>query len=134
MKQLIDLRFLFRTIALVEAIYGLLCMLTPPSKMLLFTGSVLGADGQWLAKLVGATLVSQAWVAWVLRNEPHRGVAKALAFYQLAAATINWVMWTVLADQGIFSTALSRVSGVVSILFHYTLGILLVLAIRRHRA
>lgn len=134
MRQLIDLGFLFRTIALVEAAYGLLCMLTPPSKVLLVTGSVLVADGQWLAKLIGATLVSQAWVAWVLRDEPHLGVARALAFYQLAAATINWVMWIVLADQGIFSTALSQVSGVVSILFHYTLGILLVVAIRKHRA
>ena len=134
MRQLIDLRFLFRAIALVEGVYGLLCMLTPPSKILLVTGSVFVADGQWLVKLIGATLVSQAWVAWVLRNEPHLGVARALAFYQFAAATINWVMWIVLADQGIFSTALSQVSGVMSILFHYTLGILLVFAIRKHRA
>lgn len=134
MRQLTDLGFLFRAIALVEAIYGLLCLLTPPSRFLLFTGSVLGADGQWLAKLMGATLVSQAWVAWVLRNEPHLGVARALAFYQFTAATITWVMWIVLADQGIFSTALSQVSGAVSILFHYTLGIVLVFAIRKHRA
>jgi hypothetical protein len=102
--------------------------------MLSITGCVLSADGQWLAKLIGVALASQAWVAWVLRNEPHLGVAKALAFYQLAAATVDWVIWIALADHGIFSTTLSQVSGVVSIPFHYTVGILLVLAIRRYRA
>jgi len=134
MRQLTDLGLLFRVVAVVEAVYGLLCILNPPSMMLTITGCVLNADGQWLAKLVGATLASQAWVAWVLRNEPHLGVAKALAFYQLAAATVDWVMWIVLADRGIFSTTLSQVSGVVSILFHYTVGIFLVLAIRKYRA
>lgn len=134
MRHLTDLGFLFRVIAVVEVVYGLLCILTPPSMMFSITGCVLSADGQWLAKLIGATLVSQAWIAWVLRNEPHLGVAKALAFYQLAAATVDWVMWIALADQGIFSTTLSQVSGLMSIPFHYTVGILLVLAIRKYRA
>jgi len=31
-----------------------------------------------LTKLLGLALASQAWVAWVLRNEPHLGVAKGL--------------------------------------------------------
>jgi hypothetical protein len=39
----------------------------------------------------------------VLRNEPHLGVAKGLAFYQLASATADWVMWIWLAGEGIFS-------------------------------
>ena len=73
------------------------------------TGWVLSADGQWLTKLLGLALAAQAWVAWTLRNQPHLGVAKGLAFYQLASATADWDMWIVLADQGIFSTTTGRV-------------------------
>jgi hypothetical protein len=53
------------------------------------TGWVLSADGQWLTKLLGLALAAQAWVAWTLRNQPHPGVAKGLAFYQLASATAD---------------------------------------------
>jgi hypothetical protein len=53
-----------------------------------------------------------------------------LAFYQLASATADWVMWIVLADQGIFSTTTGRVLVIVSIPTHYALGLLLVRAIR----
>jgi hypothetical protein len=70
-------------------------------------------------------------VAWTLRDQPHLGVARGLAFYQLASATADWVMWIVLADQGIFSTTTGRVLVLVSIPTHYLLGVLLVRAIRR---
>jgi hypothetical protein len=89
---------------------------------------VLTADGQWLTKLLGLALASQAWVAWTLRNEPHLGVAKALAFYQLASATADWVMWIWLADEGIFSGG--TVVVVLAIVTHYLLGLLLIRAIR----
>jgi hypothetical protein len=45
----------------------------------------------------------------------HLGVAWGLAFYQLASATADWVLWIVLADQGIFSTTTGRVLVIVSI-------------------
>jgi hypothetical protein len=131
MKRLSDLGVLFRVVAGLELAYALVAVLTPPSQVTAVTGWVLSADGQWLTKLLGLALAAQAWVAWTLRNQPHLGVAKGLAFYQLASATADWVMWIVLADQGIFSTTTGRVLVIVSIPTHYLLGLLLVRAIRR---
>jgi hypothetical protein len=70
----------------------------------------------------------RAWVARTLRNQPHLGVAKALAFYQLASATADWAMWMWLTDDGIFSGGTSIV--VLAIITHHTLGLPLVRAIR----
>jgi hypothetical protein len=127
------LGLLFRVVAIVELVYALLGTLTPPSQMTAVTGWVLSADGQWLTKLFSLALASQAWIAWTLRDQPHRGVAKALAFYQLASATADWVMWIVLADQSVFSTDMGRLLVIVSIPTHYVLGLLLVRAIIRAR-
>ena len=129
MNRLTDLRFLFRVVVGLELVYALVAVLTPPSQVENVTGWVLTADGQWLAKLLGLALFSQAWVAWVLRNDPHLGVAKGLAFYQLASATADWVMWIWLADDGIFSNGGAIV--VAAITTHYALGLLLVRAIRK---
>ena len=129
MKRLSDLRFLFRVVAGLELVYALVAVLTPPGQVEAVTGWVLTADGQWLTKLLGLALASQAWVAWTLRNEPHLGVAKGLAFYQLASATADWVMWIRLADDGIFSGG--TVIVVLAIVTHSLLGALLVGAIRR---
>lgn len=129
MKKLTDLRFLFAVIAVVEWMYALIGALTPPSMVLAVTGWVLTADGQWLAKLISMALAAQAWTAWTLRSDPHLGVAKALAFYQLTSATVDWVMWLVMADEGIFSTPIGRFLATASIPTHYTLGILTVIAI-----
>jgi hypothetical protein len=128
MKRLSDLRFLFRVVVGLELIYALIAVLTPPRQVENVTGWVLTADGQWLTKLLGLALFSQAWVAWVLRNQPHLGVAWGLAFYQLASATADWVMWIWLADDGIFSNG--QVTVVLAIITHYALGLLLVRAIR----
>lgn len=128
MKRLSDLGLLFRVVAGLELIYALVAVLTPPSQVENVTGWVLTADGQWLTKLLGLALFSQAWVAWVLRNQPHLGVAWALAFYQLASATADWVMWIWLADDGIFANGTAVV--VAAIITHYALGLLLVRAIR----
>jgi hypothetical protein len=130
-KRLSDLGVLFRVVAGLELAYALVAVLTPPSQVTAVTGWVLSADGQWLTKLLGLALASQAWVAWTLRNQPHLGVAKGLAFYQLASATADWVLWIVLADQGIFSTTTGRLLVAISIPTHYLLGLLLVRAIRR---
>jgi hypothetical protein len=128
MKRLRDLRFLFRVVAGLEILYALVAVLTPPSRVEGVTGWVLSADGQWTTKLLGVALASQAWVAWTLRDQPHLGVAKGLAFYQLASATTDWVMWIWLDDEGIFSDG--HVTVVVAIITHYLLGLLLVRAIR----
>ena len=129
MNRLSDLRFLFRVVVGLELVYALVAVLTPPGQVENVTGWVLTADGQWLAKLLGLALFSQAWVAWALRDEPHLGVAKGLAFYQIASATADWVMWVWLADDGIFSNGGAVV--VAAITTHYTLGLLLLRAIRR---
>ena len=134
MNKLSDLGSLFRIVAAVEAVYALTAILTPPDQIEAVTGWVLSADGRWLVKLLGFALASQAWIAWTLRNQPHLGVAKALALYQLGSATADWVMWIVLADQNVFSTTLGQVLVMISIPTHYTLGLLLVRAIRRVRS
>jgi predicted membrane protein len=133
-KRLSDLRFLFSLVAVVEAVYAFTAIVTPPGQIEAVTGWVLSADGKWLVKLLGLALASQAWVAWTLRNQPHIGVAKALALYQLGSATADWVMWIVLADQNVFSTTLGQILVMISILTHYALGFLLVRAIRRASA
>jgi hypothetical protein len=133
-KRLSDLGFLFVLVAAVEAVYALTAILTPPGQIEAVTGWVLSADGKWLVKLLGLALASQAWVAWTLRNQPHLGVAKALALYQLGSATADWVMWIALADQNVFSTTLGQLLVMVSIPTHYALGFLLVRAIRRASA
>ena len=129
MRRLSDLGFLFRAVAGLELVYAIVAVLTPPGQVENVTGWVLTPDGQWLAKLLGLALFSQAWVAWVLRNDPHLGVARGLAFYQIASATADWVMWIWLSDDGIFSNGTAIV--VAAIVTHYALGLLMVRAIRR---
>jgi hypothetical protein len=130
-KRLSDLGLLFGVVAVVEAVYALTAIVTPPNQVEAVTGWVLSADGKWLVKLLGFALASQAWVAWTLRNRPHIGVAQGLAVYQLGSATADWVMWIVLADQNVFSTTLGQVLVMISIPTHYALGFLLVRAIWR---
>lgn len=66
---------MFAVVAILGWIYAIIAVFTPPSRVLSVTGWVLNADGQWLAKLLGMALASQAWVAWTL------------------SATVDWVMW-----------------------------------------
>jgi hypothetical protein len=61
----------------------------PPRFVQPMTGWVLNADGQWIVKLLAVALLTQAFVAWMFRKAPHIGVAKALAFYQVASATVD---------------------------------------------
>jgi hypothetical protein len=134
MKRLSDLGFLFVVVAGLEAAYALSALLTPPGQIEAVTGWVLSSDGKWVVKLLGFALASQAWIAWMLRDEPHIGIAKAFALYQIGSATADWVMWILLADEGIFSTTLGQVLVIGSIATHYALGLLLVRAIRRSSA
>jgi hypothetical protein len=78
---------------------------------------------------MGVALFTQAYLAWIFRKNPHLGVAKGLAFYQIASATVDWVMWLLLADAGIFSSVLAKATVVIAIVTHYLLGILLIAAL-----
>ena len=129
MKRLIALPFLFRVVAVLELVYAALAILIPPDSVFAVTGWVLSADGLWIVKLLGVALLSQAMVAWVFRDAPHRGVAWALALYQIGSATADWIMWLVLADRGVFSTVTGRIGVIASIPTHYAVGILLLAAI-----
>jgi hypothetical protein len=128
MKKLIDLKVLFVAVALLEFTYAI-CSLTPPSLVQDVTGWVLNADGHWIVKLLGASLFTQGLIAWIFRKDPNLAVAKALAFYQIASATADWIMWIVMADEGIFSTPMSRILVPAAIVSHYLLGILLMTGI-----
>lgn len=130
MKRFIELPFLFRVVAGLELLYAAFALLTPPGSVFALTGWVLSPDGQWIVKLLGCALLSQAMVAWTLRDTPHLGVAMGLAAYQIGSATADWVMWLTLADQGIFSTSVGRAGVIASIPTHYAVGLLLLVAIR----
>ena len=133
MNRLTSLPFVFRVVAIVELLYAAVGLLTPPSMVFAVTGWNLSPDGQWVTKLLAVALGSQAWVAWTLRDKPHLSVAAALAFYQIGSATIDWVIWLTLADQGVFATTAAKVGVLASIPTHYVIGFLLVAAIRSSR-
>lgn len=130
MKKIIDLKVLFTAVAILEFCYFLSSML-PPDMVKPATGWELTADGHWIVKLIGIALLTQACIAWIFRNEPHLGVAKVLVFYQLASATVDWVMWLVMKDEGIFSNSLAQTTVVAAIISHYALGVLLLIAINK---
>ena len=133
MNRLISLPLVFRVVAIVELLYAAVGLWTPPSMVFAVTGWNLSPDGQWVTKLLAVALGSQAWVAWTLRDKPPIGVAAALAFYQIGSATMDWVIWLTLADQGVFATTAAKVGVVASIPTHYVIGLLLVAAIRSSR-
>jgi hypothetical protein len=130
MSRLVDLRSGFVVVAVVEAAYALIGLL-PPSVIGEVTGWDINPDGQWVVKLLAVALASQALVAWVLRHRPHRGVAGCLAFYQLASATVDWVVW--LTIPGVFVTTQAKIGVLVAIPTHYLIGLLLILGIRASR-
>jgi hypothetical protein len=130
MSRLLDLRVGFALVAVVEAAYALIGLL-PPSVLGELTGWDINPDGQWVVKLLAVALASQAFVAWALRHHPHRGVAGGLAFYQLASATVDWVVWFTIP--GVFVTAQAKIGVLMAIPTHYLIGLLLILGIRASR-
>ena len=128
MKKLTDLKFLLTVVAVLEFFYFLTGMM-PPSLVRPITGWELNADGHWITKLISIALLTQAYIAWTIRKNPHIGIAKGLAFYQIASATADWVMWLVMKDDGIFNNSLAQVTVMCAIVSHYILGFLMVYAI-----
>jgi hypothetical protein len=133
LNRLTELRNLFLAVAVLEFSYFVAAMM-PPDLIRPLTGWELTADGHWIVKLMGVALLTQAWVAWIFRKDPHLGVAMALAFYQMGSATVDWVMWIALKDGGIFSNTLAQTTVTAAIVSHYILGLLLLVGIRRHPA
>lgn len=129
MPKFFSLKFLLTLTAIVELFYVLTTAL-PPSILELVTGWSLSPDGHWIVKILCAALLVQAYTAWTFRNDPPVGIVKILAFYQLASATIDWVLWLALRDQGIFSTTLAQTGIVLAVISHYALGFCLLAAIR----
>lgn len=128
------LKVLFVVVAVVEAAYAVIGVVTPPSMVGTLIGWNLSPDGQWVTKLLGLALGAQAATAWVLRRQPPLAVAWIFAAYQIGAATVDWVLWLLLADDGIFANPVARSSVLVSIPLHYGIGILLLLAALRQRS
>lgn len=133
MKKITDLKILFTAVAILEFCYFITAMM-PPGMVRPITGWELTADGHWITKLLGIALLTQAYVAWIFRNKPHKRVAQGLAFYQLASATIDWVMWIAMKDEGIFDNPLAHVTVTAAIVSHYILGILFFVAIRKTKS
>lgn len=133
MKKLTDLKFLFLVVAIMEFFYFVTGML-PPSIIPIATGWDLSVDGHWIAKILGLSLGVMGYIAWIFRKNPHLGVAKGLAAYQIASATMDWVMWLSFKDEGIFNNALAQSTVIAAIVSHYLLGILLVAAINKAKA
>lgn len=128
MKRLTDLKTLFIVVAVLEFCYFLAAMV-PTEMVRPMTGWVLTPDGHWITKLMGIALLTQAYIAWIFRKSPHLGVAKALAFYQMASATVDWIMWIALKDEGIFNNSLAEITVISAIVSHYIIGILMIIAI-----
>lgn len=133
MKKLTDLKFLFAAIAILEFFYFAAAML-PPSIIPLVTGWNLNADGHWIAKILGLSLGVMGYIAWIFRKNPHVKIAQGLAFYQIASATMDWVMWLVMKDEGIFNSAFAQNTVVAAVVSHYFFGILLLIALNKSKS
>lgn len=133
MTRLTDLKFLFTAVAILEFFYFAAAML-PPSLIPVTTGWNLSPDGHWIAKLIGLSLGTMGYMAWIFRKKPHLGIAKGLAFYQMASATMDWIMWLVMKDEGIFNNSLAETTVIAAVVSHYFFGILLIVAINKAKA
>ena len=133
MKKITDLKFLFTSVAVLEFFYFAAAML-PPSIIPIATGWNLSPDGHWIAKLIGLSLGTMGYMAWIFRKNPHIGVAKGLAFYQIASATMDWTMWITMKEEGIFNNSLAESTVIAAIVSHYFFGILLIISINKTKA
>lgn len=129
-----SLRTMFIIVAVVEGLYSVAGLFTPPDLIEPIFGWVLSPDGHWAIKLLGAALLSQALVAWVLRDRSLVAVAYVLAGYQFLSSLVDIVLWWMLADQGIFAAGAASWATASAIPLHAAIGLLLVLAAGREPA
>ena len=130
-SSLTNLCTLFLYVAILEFAYFVVAMM-PPSYVEPMTGWKLTPDGHWIVKLISVALLTQAHTAWTLRNNPNVEVAKGLAFYQMASATVDICMWITMKDDGIFDNDLAKTTVIAAIVSHYLLDILLIIGIRNY--
>jgi hypothetical protein len=128
---MLRLTTLFKVVAVVELLYGAAGLLIPPSLVQTILGWNLSPDGQWVTKLLGVALLTQAATAWLLRKSPPVPIAWVFAAYQLGASAVDGFMWWLLAPQGIFSNPLARISVMTAIPTHAVIGLLLAWAALR---
>ena len=133
MKKITDLKLLFTIVAILEFFYFATAMM-PPAWVRPVTGWVLNADGQWITKLLGMALGFMGYIAWIFRKNPHISVAKGLAAYQMASATIDWSMWLTMKNEGIFNNPLAQTTVIAAIVSHYIIGVLLLIGINRTKS
>jgi len=131
MDRILDLKNLF-IVTGFTAFFFFLQSIVPPEYTILTTGWDLSADGQFVLKCAGFSMLTQAYFAWMFRNERHIVIAKGLALTQFAIGNLNWIMFLLLRDEGIFSTGTQvKVFIMFTTVMHNVLGILLVLGIRK---
>lgn len=123
------LKRLFIVVAIVEALYGLAGLGIPPSAIGSLLGWDLSPDGQWVTKLLGAALFTQAATAWFLRERATREVAVIFAAYQLLAVCIDAVVLTSL--DGALANPMARASALIAIPTHGIIGLLLLASAAR---
>jgi hypothetical protein len=130
-RSMLKLTTLFKVVAVVELFYGAAGLLIPPSLVQPILGWNLSPDGQWVTKLLGAALLSQAAIAWLLRKSPPVPIAWAFAAYQLGATAVDALIWWQLGPAGVFANPIARVSVMTAIPTHAAIGLLLVVAASR---
>lgn len=129
MEKILDLKNLF-VVTGFTAFFFFLQAIVPPEYTILTTGWDLSADGQFVLKCAGFAMLIQAYYAWIFREERHIGIAKGLVVMQLAIGNLNWIMYLLLKDEGIFSSGLQvKVFIVFTTFMHIALGSLLIAGI-----
>lgn len=131
MDRILDLKFLFIATGL-SALAFFMMAVVPPDYTILTTGWDLSADGQFVLKCAGFSMLTQAYYAWTFREERNTSIAKGLALTQLAIGNLNWIMYLLLKDEGIFSTGLQVQAMIIFTTFmHNALGVLLIAGVVR---
>lgn len=129
MDKILDLKNLFIATGFT-AFFFFIQAIVPPQYTILTTGWNLSADGQFVLKCAGFSMLVQAYYAWVFREERNIRIAIGLALMQLAIGNLNWIMYLLLKDDGIFSTGLQvKVFIIFTTFMHNVLGFLLVAGI-----
>lgn len=131
MERILDLKNLF-IVTGATAFFFFIQAVVPPQFTILTTGWDLSADGQFVLKCAGFGMLTQAYLAWAFREDRDVRIARGLALTQFAIGNLNWIMYLLLKDEGIFSTGLQvKVFIIFTTIMHNVLGLLLIAGIRK---